>query len=107
VAIENNTCTVLRPGVITADDIQKCIPDYDVFTPGKNVKLVSPGLLQSHYSPLKPLFYIENDTVIPTDAGIILHKKEEEGNYTNKTIFTSESGNLLEVAANLFSSLHR
>jgi L-threonylcarbamoyladenylate synthase len=53
------------------------------------------------------LFYIENDTVIPTDAGIILHKKEEEGNYTNKTIFTSESGNLLEVAANLFSSLHR
>ncbi len=107
VAIENNTCTVLRPGVITADDIQKCIPDYEVFTPGKNVKLVSPGLLQSHYSPLKPLFYIENDTIIPTDAGIILHKKEEGENYSNKTIFTSESGNLLEVAANLFSSLHR
>lgn len=107
VAIENNTCTVLRPGVITADDLQKCIPDYDVFTPGKNVKLVSPGLLQSHYSPLKPLFYIENDTVTPTDAGIILHKKSEGENYTNKTIFTSESGNLLEVAANLFSSLHR
>ncbi len=107
VAIENETCTVLRPGVITAEDIQQCIPDFEVLTPGKNTKLVSPGLLQSHYSPLKPLFYIENDTVIPTDAGLILHKKEEGGNYSNKTIFTSETGNLLEVAANLFSSLHR
>jgi L-threonylcarbamoyladenylate synthase len=107
VAIENETCTVLRPGVITAEDIQQCIPDFEVLTPGKNIKLVSPGLLQSHYSPLKPLFYIENDTVIPTDAGVILHKKLDEGNYANKTIFTSESGNLLEVAANLFSSLHR
>jgi len=106
VSVENKTCTVLRPGVITADEIQQCIPDYEVFTPGKNVKLVSPGLLQSHYSPLKPLYYIDNDTIIPDNAGVILHQKEVDKIYNNNTIFTSETGNLLEVAANLFSSLH-
>jgi len=107
VAIENKTCTVLRPGVITADEIQNCILDYEVLTPDKNTRLVSPGLLQSHYSPLKPLFYIDNNTLIPANAGVILHTKEKVENYSAKTIFTSETGNLLEVAANLFSSLHR
>lgn len=106
VAIENKTCTVLRPGVITAEDIKKCIPDYEVLTPGKNIKLVSPGLLQSHYSPLKPLYYLNDDTVLTENAGVILHKRENGKKYPGKTIFTSETGNLLEVAANLFSSLH-
>jgi len=107
VAIENGTCTVLRPGVITSDDIKSCISDFEVLTPGKNIKLVSPGLLQSHYSPLKPLYYIDSDTNILEEAGVILHKKELGRNYTAKTIFTSENGNLLEVAANLFSALHQ
>jgi len=106
VAIENGICTVLRPGVITAEDIRKCIPEFEVLTPGKNIKLVSPGLLQSHYSPLKPLFYLDDNTIFPENAGIILHKKEAGKAYSKKTIFTSEAGNLLEVAANLFSALH-
>ncbi len=106
VAIENRTCTVLRPGVITAEDIEKCIPDFEVLTPIKNIKLVSPGLLQSHYSPLKPLYYLNDNTVVSEFAGVILHKKEYGKKYSDKTIFTSETGNLLEVAANLFSSLH-
>lgn len=107
VAIENNTCTVLRPGIITANDIQQCIPDFEVLTPEKNTKLVSPGLLQSHYSPLKPLYYLDDNTVVSELAGVILHKKEDGKNYPNKTIFTSQTGNLVEVAANLFSALHQ
>lgn len=107
VAVENGVCTVLRPGVITADEIRKCIPDFEVLTPEKNIKLISPGLLQSHYSPLKPLFYYDETTVLPLNSGVVLHKKENDKVYSEKTIFTSETGNLVEVAANLFSSLHK
>ena len=107
VAVENNVCTILRPGVIIADEIKNCIPTYEVLSPDKNVKLASPGLLQSHYSPLKPLFYFNSDSQISCDSGVILHKKELGKTYSEKTIFTSETGNLVEVAANLFSSLHR
>lgn len=107
VAIEEKTCTILRPGVITADDIQQCLPDYEVLTPKKNIKLVSPGLLQSHYSPLKPLFYLNGNEKLDVRTGIIRHKKNTDTDYSENTIFTSLTGNLLEIAANLFGAMHQ
>lgn len=107
VAIEEKTCTILRPGVITADEIQQCLPDYEVLTPGKNIKLVSPGLLQSHYSPLKPLFYLDGNEKLDVRTGIIRHKKNTDTDYSENTIFTSLTGNLLEIAANLFGAMHQ
>jgi L-threonylcarbamoyladenylate synthase len=107
VSIEDNICTILRPGVITANDIRQQIPELEINTPGKNIKLSSPGLLQSHYSPAKPLKFADENFILPPNAGLILHSKTEEKAYPAKTIFTSESGNLLEVAANLFSALHQ
>ena len=50
---------------------------------------------------------MDDETVLTENTGVILHKKEDGVRYSDKTIFTSETGNLLEVAANLFSSLHR
>lgn len=107
VAIEDSTCTVLRPGVITSTDLQNCLPEYNVFTPEKNTKLVSPGLLQSHYSPLKPLYFLDNKKQDTNRVGYIRHQQMEGESYSENTIFTSLSGNLLEVAANLFSALHQ
>jgi len=107
VALEGNTCTVLRPGVITANEIQECLPNYEVLTPNKNIKLVSPGLLQSHYSPLKPLYFLDLNSSIDDQTGVIRHLKNEDENYSENTIFTSLTGNLLEVAANLFGALHK
>lgn len=107
IAIDDNECTILRPGVITAADIQKCLPMYKINTPGKNVKLVSPGLLQSHYSPLKPLYFLDQDHKQTESAGYIRHRKDENKSYNKNTIFTSLNGNLIEVAANIFSALHQ
>ncbi len=105
VSVENNVCTILRPGVITATDIELAIPGVIVKNPGKNIKISSPGLLKSHYSPLKPLYFIDDINNIPANAGIILHKKIPEITFRN-CIYTSETENLLEVASNLFSALH-
>ena len=107
VSVENNLCIVLRPGVITADDIREAFPDIVVRIAAHNHKLESPGLLESHYSPLKPLYFAPDDLKsLPKNSGLILHKKETCESNAVRVIYTSEDENLLEVAAYLFSSLH-
>ncbi|MDP2891010.1 MAG: L-threonylcarbamoyladenylate synthase, partial [Bacteroidota bacterium] len=54
VSIEGNTCTLLRPGVITIADIENALPDTFIYNSEKPEKLIAPGLLKSHYSPVKP-----------------------------------------------------
>ncbi|HET7733726.1 MAG TPA: L-threonylcarbamoyladenylate synthase [Paludibacter sp.] len=108
VSIDNGICTILRPGVITAADLQKAIPGLEVIIPGKNVKLTSPGLLNSHYSPLKPLYFLKDgQTVLPEKSGLIVHSAGADTLNAKKVIITSGEKNLLEVAANLFASLHK
>lgn len=107
VMVENNSCTILRPGIITAEDIAKALPDIKIEIAEHNNKISSPGLLNSHYSPLKPLcFFNKEITVLPENSGLILHRKHENILNACKVIYTSETGNLVETAANLFSSLH-
>ena len=108
VSVDNDVCSILRPGVITAADLQKAIPGLIVNVPGKNVKLTSPGLLNSHYSPLKPLYFVTSDrTELPANSGIIVHSATANVFNANRVIRTSNNSNLLEVAANLFASLHQ
>lgn len=107
VMVENNCCTVLRPGIITVEDIAQVLPEIKVELAQHNNKISSPGLLNSHYSPLKPLFFVDDImTELPENSGIILHNVNQTKKNAVKTIFTSESGDLLEIAANLFTSLH-
>jgi len=108
VSVDDGICTILRPGVITAADLQNAIPGLKVNVPGKNIKLISPGLLKSHYSPLKPLYFLPKEVAeLPEKSGLILHSKKKEITTTQKVIYTSETHNLLEIAANLFASLHK
>lgn len=107
VSIEGNTCQLLRPGVIGIDDIEKAFPDTFVFNNAKPEKLVAPGLLKSHYSPRKPLYIIdENTRSLPGSSGLILHSRCQ-GNLAASTVFyTSQTGNKIEISANLFAALH-
>ena len=107
VMVENNCCTVLRPGVITVEDIAQSLPEIKVELAQHNNKISSPGLLNSHYSPTKPLFFLDKTiSELPENSGIILHNVDQNKRNAVKAIFTSENGNLLEVAAHLFTSLH-
>ena len=105
--VENNRCTVLRPGIITVEDIAKALPGIEVELAQHNNKISSPGLLNSHYSPLKPLFFVDKTMKeLPENSGIILHDKKQDKLNAVKVIYSSENGNLLEIAAHLFTSLH-
>lgn len=108
VLVENNLCTILRPGIITLEDIQKAMPDARVEIAEHNHKINSPGLLNSHYSPLKPLYFLDKTAeTFPPNSGIILHSKNDKTFPAQKIIYTSETGDLIEIAASLFTSLHQ
>ncbi len=107
VSIHGNTCTLLRPGKITLDDIEHALPGLFSFHSYKSDKFISPGLLKSHYSPTKPLHLFTNSyTRLPDDSGIIVHSIKERTIDCKRIIYTSQENDLLETAANLFSSLH-
>lgn len=107
VSVEGIVCKILRPGVITTMDIEKALPGLFTFNDEKPDKLVSPGLLKSHYSPAKPLHIISNTEIqIPEFSGVILHGKNNWLAKGQKIFYTSEDYNYHEIAANLFSALH-
>jgi len=107
VAIEGNTCQLLRPGFITLEDIEKAVPDTFVFTSAKPQKLVSPGLLKSHYSPKKPLYILSKPIQnLPEATGLILHSNNQPVESAAKVIYTSLTNNKIEISANLFAALH-
>lgn len=107
VSIEGNVCTLLRPGVITIADIENALPNLFIFNSEKPDKLIAPGLLKSHYSPVKPLYIIDKQVIqIPASSGLIVHGKKKIILTESKIIYTSQTFNHLEIAANLFSALH-
>ncbi len=107
VSIEGNVCTLLRPGIITLAEIREVLSSDFVINTYKTEKMISPGLLKSHYSPLKPLFFIENlKPSLPPGSGLIVHERKKSFPSCDKLILTSENYNYREIAANLFSALH-
>lgn len=107
VSVEGNHCQLLRPGFITLEDIEKAMPGKFVFNSERPEKLVSPGLLKSHYSPKKPLYLLtEMSASLPSGSGVILHGRSEDDFVGSKVVYTSQTCNLVEVAANLFAALH-
>lgn len=108
VSVEGNVCSLLRPGAITLADIENALPNRFIFNAAKPEKLIAPGLLKSHYSPVKPLAVLDDRQLhhLPQSSGLILHGRKDIGYPESKIIFTSLTFNHREIAANLFSALH-
>ena len=94
--------TILRPGIIGADVIQKVLRKKIIFSK-KNSKIISPGMLKKHYSPGIPVILDQ----IPDNgmnAYITLGKKyKNKKNYFN----LSKKSNLKEAASNLYKTLRK
>ncbi len=107
ISIEGNVCKMLRPGVITSEEIQKALPESLIFSSEITHKIIAPGLLESHYSPSKPLHIIKSlETEFPERSGVILHGENGFKQTVQKLVYTSRNFNYREIAANLFSALH-
>ncbi|HAQ19403.1 MAG TPA: threonylcarbamoyl-AMP synthase [Prolixibacteraceae bacterium] len=107
ISIDGDQCFLLRPGAISLSDIQKVVPCCHLDQSKKGKDLPSPGLLKSHYSPNKPLYILQQDIhSLPQNSGLILHQKTGLPTNASNTIHTSDNGNQIEIAANLFTALH-
>jgi len=107
VSVHNDTVTLLRPGAISIEELRKVVPEIMPIDKVKKTEMESPGLLKSHYSPRKPLYILSEKTVsLPQNAGLITVSPHSANLSALQTIYLSENGDLLEVAANLFSALH-
>ena len=89
----NNEIRILRHGFVTKEEIEKVIGKI---LPGTGDKIISPGLLKSHYTPTTP-FYISNN----------LKKIRDLNDPKTGILDLSKYKDLKEVALNLFSEMRR
>ena len=97
---------LLRPGGLARSEIEATIGGSladGVTGAGENVGLRSPGLLKSHYAPRHPL-RLHADNVAADEGLLAFGPTPLEG--ARITLNLSESGDLTEAAANLFSMMH-
>lgn len=95
---------ILRHGIITQEDIETTVPfDGD----SKFETASAPGMLKSHYSPVKK-FLIADKSPLNIDkstAGLISFSGKYENGY-RKVIKVSERNDLKDYAVNMFEALH-
>lgn len=99
---------ILRPGGLTIEEIEKVAGKAEV---EKNIngKPNSPGQLQHHYAPSKPLFIIDDNAgeiIKGKKAGAIFLSGNNTGIKFHAEKILSPEGDLREAAANFFRHLH-
>ncbi len=107
VEIKGDSLKILRSGAISIEDLQK----FDVnisFNSVSSSRPSAPGMLESHYSPKKSLYFIDDPLVKSfegTKAGIICFSTYSEVFPSENQILLSPEGKLDIAARNLYSAL--
>lgn len=99
---------LLRPGAITFEQLKEIIPGIEWASNENGINLEAPGQLKSHYSPEKPLFIFDKllHKIKPASGIIYFSPPDVVVENSEETIILSESGDMIEAAARLFSALH-
>ncbi len=92
----NGAATLLRPGAIAREDLERCVGALQASTYGT---VQSPGMLESHYAPRARL-RLEAPYPEPGEAYLAFGAPAPAGGAT-----LSATGDLLEAAANLYALL--
>jgi L-threonylcarbamoyladenylate synthase len=107
-----NAPKILRPGPISAEALGIRITDSPA-APATSTAQAAPGMLTQHYSPKTPITLFEQGTW-PSDVkdseAVIFNTKPTDTGLTseaNNTFWLSESGDLAEIAHNLFMLIQK
>ena len=95
---------VLRLGGITVEQIEEVL-QTQVEVKTSSSRPAAPGMLDQHYSPKKPLYLVESQNQIPSDAGmygVLSFNGQLKGPVSFEL---SASGDLIEAASKLFAGL--
>ena len=114
IALNPDGFVILREGFITSTDLQKALPKSKENKHKSPV--ASPGLLESHYSPEKPLFLVNSEEITQTKISDYKWPKGNGGfiSFSGNTLpeftlteYLSKNRDLKEAAINLFGILHK
>ena len=104
VKVENGKVRLLRPGGVAAEDIEQTL-GVTVERADQRAAIEAPGMMQSHYAPHAR---VRLDVGSVTDGEALLAFGPARAAHAEKAVALlnlSQSGNLQEAAANLFSHL--
>ncbi len=108
------TPRILRPGTVTREQLASALGcEVEGPTPGQHSApaegtLLSPGLMEKHYSPRTPVVlkpFLDPKAQLPTRIGAILFRPQPLPFNTVRTTVLSQTGELDAVAAKLFTAL--
>ncbi len=102
--------SILRSGFIQKQALQQIINKHNIKLKfnkyeENNDKPIAPGMAYRHYSP-KAKLVINATSLKQGEIGINFGKQVLDNPYDSKVFNLSESGNLVQAAANLYSMLH-
>jgi L-threonylcarbamoyladenylate synthase len=100
---------ILRPGPISAEDLDIRITNTEKKSAAGSAQ-AAPGMLTQHYSPKTPISLFESGTApqeVQPDDAVIYNTKPTETAQLQNTFWLSESGELAEIAHNLFMLIQK
>ncbi|MFH0976455.1 MAG: L-threonylcarbamoyladenylate synthase [Spirochaetota bacterium] len=113
VKIESGRLVLLRHGGLPVEEIEKATGSTLIIRDNNSSDIKnteSPGQLPYHYSPVTPIVLVQDIKNIRFDdnskAGLLLFNGSGIDLRFKKVEILSETGNLREAAANLFSCMH-
>ena len=108
---ENDTLIIYREGGISREDILTQFPSLKITMYSGGVSPAAPGLLKSHYAPIKPIYLVSD--LISTSSiqsgipGVLSFTNPFIEIQTPYRVVLSPSGSLHEAARNLFAALRQ
>lgn len=101
---ENSKVCIYRLGGISVEQIEELLKE-SVEVKTSSSRPSAPGMLDQHYSPGKPLFLVENQNQIPSNAGVY-GVLSFNGQLKGPMVYElSNKGDLIEAASRLFAGL--
>lgn len=109
--LSSEVVQVLRYGSLAIEDIEEVLGcNLSYYSNVNKLKIKSPGQIKKHYAPRKPLLRFSNskdlEGVDLSRAGLLMFEYDAIEKRAAVTKVLSETGDLVEAAANLFRFLH-
>lgn len=107
IGFENQSPVIYRLGGLAIEEIENTIGKVRIM-PHSSSKPQSPGMLESHYAPQKPLYFNSLDykkKFTPSEMGVIAFNELHPDFPEENQILLSPAGDLIEAATNLFATM--
>jgi L-threonylcarbamoyladenylate synthase len=105
-----NAPMILRPGPLSAEQLDMQSAEVELKQPSSKSAQPAPGMLTLHYSPNTPITLFrhgERPSCVQQSEAVLYNKKPAADKLVENTFWLSESGDLTEIAHNLFMLIQK